>query len=214
MIIGDFIGSGNSAYVKRRKNICIKEYYNYTDLDGIIDEDVFNTLKFIDNKHFVKLLSLRKDMLNKIIGYTYKYVDALNLRIVDLSRDYTLENLADLEELISEFNRLSVLIRDTNGSNLLLQENNVVIIDPDLYEIDYSKTIDELNIHNKQMILNYFYYKFMSCFRGYSFEYLHTMDRLFDIDIKEDTILSDEMRKKLVDEKPIDTIRKLKRELG
>ena len=161
-------------------------------------------------------------ILNKpLIGYTFGITEG-KLNLVKYRRDLikkrnkhiteTIEH--DLEELISEFNRLSVLIRDTNGSNLLLQENNVVIIDPDLYEIDYSKTIDELNIHNKQMILNYFYYKFMSCFRGYSFEYLHTMDRLFDIDIKEDTILSDEMRKKLVDEKPIDTIRKLKRELG
>ena len=198
-----FFDEGGTATIYKNDYIMLKKYKSYCPSKLRISENVFNVLKDINNSSFVKL----NDIIignDQIDGYTYNYIPSNNINIVDESVDYTLENLKKLEKLIKKFNKLHITMIDTKSTNAILQNNNIVIIDPDMYFIDNST---DTRIINNKALIELFKSLYLNCFYGYSFEYENIINDLFDIDISKKD-LTRELSKKLICKRPIDIIKK------
>ena len=198
-----FIVTG-SAVIYKKNNVLYKKYTDnfYASFFGV-NEDVFYALKSIDNKHLMKLYKLHKKD-GEILGYTCKYIKPDKINILKENISYTLDNLRELEKLNEILTKLNIEINDAHEGNIILQKNNVIIIDIDLYCIK-SRSHDYFIIHNKEEILNYIRRLYLE--RIYDNEVIKKIKELFNFKISKDTELSYELSKRLTCKRPIDLIR-------
>ena len=201
------INQGSTATIYRKNDVILKQYYYFAEPRYLIKEDLFYTLKEINHPNLMKLYRLLKN--NDIIeGYICQFIKSTDTKIVERSLSYTLDNLHDLSKLIEIFNQLSILINDATAYNIIMQENKMVIIDPNSYKIDYSLSYERISINNKKQLLEYIKSLYLSCYTGYAFDYYRKINNLFNFKIKSDTNLCDELSKRLVCKKPIDVLKK------
>ena len=203
------IAEGSTASIYKKNNIVLKQYCYYCRPIFKIDEDLFYILKDIDNKNFVKLYKLKKSH-DTIEGYTCEYLEPADIKIVYKDRYYTLDNINDLSKLVERLSYLGILINDAIASNVIMQNNRIVIIDPDSYNVMYSMSYDELLLRNKKELLKYIKDLYSSCFRGYQVDEYEAINKIFDFNVKSDSNLCYELAKRLIYKRPIDMINKIK----
>ncbi|MBR1416246.1 MAG: hypothetical protein IJ572_00310 [Bacilli bacterium] len=203
---------GTTASIKKKNNIVYKKYFVDTPISMKVDKELFDILKEINHKNFLSLLKIR--IINDyVVGYTYKYVKSDDIKITEKDTSYTLDNLRDLEKLVDIFNQSKILMCDTHAFNMITQKDNIVIIDPDSYQIDNKRSYEDFVLGNKIRLLSYIKNLYVNCCKKYDEDYYLAILKIFNIDLRNNLSLSNELSKRLTYKKPIDAIKKIKKSI-
>ncbi len=212
-----YLNKGSCAKIYYNKRIILKKYYSETPINLRIKEDIFNILKDINNRNFIELYdiySTYKENLNHqsiTSAYTAKYYKDNSINPILENKNYLLENFNNLEKLFDIFTNNMICTSDIKRDNSILEKNNIIIIDPDLfYIINSTKTF--LRKTNKIKLLYLFNSIIINSIDD-DLDYprkiriLHNL--LSDIIITDKTNITYELSKKLqYIKKPIDIFKK------
>lgn len=219
-----YLASGECASVRYSNEIIFKEYFSDTIINCRLSEKLFDVLKDINDKHFIKLFEIYSDMsLSELIqyniglrafivdAYTAKYYGDDSINVLYESIDYLLDNFSELEKLFDIFSDNSIVADDVKRENAILSHNGIIIIDPDkFYKASFSK--QDIAFENKNKLLALFMSICISCL-----EKEENKDQfitkifldLVNISIDNKTDITYEISKKLKHvKKPIDYLRK------
>lgn len=156
-----------NAYLYQYRDMIIKRYWALTEYS--ICEQVFDVLCKIDSDNFIKLYELftiisdeEYEQIYKLYlsgkryftkdGYTAKYYEGCSLNPILESSNYLIDNIERIRELVNTFSNAHIMMQDTGFKNVIIQEKNIVIIDPDYYRISNAK-ISKIREHNYKEIL-------------------------------------------------------------
>ena len=166
---------GRNAIVYKLENgISFKEYF--CSGDTIISQSMFEFLKSVNNPNFINLIdryykSLKvkdykaflksisdttptEDIRNidtyKIDAYTYYWIEQESIDFLEEDKEYILENFRALLNLADYFSQNRIGLADIKTDNVICNQNNIVLIDPDMYYFipEFSKT----DIHKKNRL--------------------------------------------------------------
>ena len=164
----DLLCVSNFGFIYRDGNLTIKKY-NDEDLSDYalrITEDIFNEVKDVDSKALLHLRDCYSDLLNiyddydynevGVTGYTYDFIEEDSEPMIDKPMYYTLNSIHELDLLVKEFNKRRILLEDPKAGNSIVTKDNLVIIDPDLFELNQS----DIELRNNYLVANrYIAYK-------------------------------------------------------
>ena len=221
----EFVGHGGWSTIYRYGDIAFKSYCPDTDTHYKIKPEVFDVLKGIDNRHLIKLydiyttismFSLFKEraieLAFNVQAYTAKYYENDSIDILYQPTDYILENFKELEQLFEILTNNRILTVDIHPNNSILQKNNIVIIDPDMFSfseedresLSYMNKINLINLLEKLIVDN----RYTLAGRGF---YEKVTNDLIDFKISSSTDMTYELSKRLKNVKrPIDLFNKLR----
>lgn len=164
-----FSNKGGSAnvYLIDDKKIVFKKYKNKMVLYRVIDFEIFDFLKACDNPHIFNLLETyycRDGILKKmklrcipkkvlIDAYTYEYVETSRERLIDRPTDYFLTNLSELESFLDYLANYHILVHDLSVDNVILNENRMVLIDPDMFRFRTDISRERIRFLNRKALL-------------------------------------------------------------
>lgn len=149
-------GTTASIY-KGEDGIAYKKYFENSEIN--ISQSIFETLKSIDNPHFINLIeryysesqvidynhfieSISKTKPNydftssypyRISLYTYYWIQKDSIDLLEEDKEYLLDNLNELFKLSNILSRNHVKLSDMKVENCLCNKSGIVLIDPDLY---------------------------------------------------------------------------------
>lgn len=188
------IDFGNCAEIYKYKDECLKIYFDSCLYENRISVEEFKILKNIKHENFVELYKLIYKMKdNKIIyGYTMKYYKKEEFEITKNETQYVLYQMEKLFELITKLSTEHIIVDDLKKENIIFNDNNIIIIDPDLFY----KTNLKINIINKtnyKELLKLFKQMFLT----ETYKYFnndnnpnpyHALDELFDIETNKNLV--------------------------
>ena len=141
--------TGYCSVVYHDSDTIFKMYYPNICKDLRLSIDDFDFFKNIKNPHFIELYDaycnrefyetfnyiLRKELF-KVDGYTAKYYSDDSVNVLLEHKDYLLDNLRELEDLIEYFTENNVLVEDLKRDNAILGKNGIVLVDPDMFHVN------------------------------------------------------------------------------
>jgi len=119
-----------------------------------LEREVYNLLKDHNTKAFMNIdktfaykngVYVENNRSFIIDGYRYDYLDRNDNKMIDLPMDYTFKSIDELIKFVTYLNKKGILIRDACSSNCIVGNDNLVVIDPDYYELDNYAFKDNLN---------------------------------------------------------------------
>lgn len=162
----DYIGHGFNAYVYHNNKMALKRYYRGTLPRLRLSPELFDLLKDVRNKHFIRLYDIYCELDNKgleeynsggknfsVDAYTSKYYRRDGTEPLLEKKEYLLENIRELEALFTIFTNEGIITDDIKRENSIFQRKRIIIIDPDLYYIDKNISKKERAIINKRKLL-------------------------------------------------------------
>ncbi len=165
MTLFDDIWKSSSSTIYHFGELCIKEYNPELHLLGdikkyIMDKDVFDKLKLVDNPAFVHLIDYNLDDNNLIKNYMYEYIPAVKEILPHLPLEYTIVSLRFLIDLADHLTCEGIYMFDPNPGNVIITGDGLRVIDTDLYRFDsYDKV--SLKKYNRNMALRYVLNKYI-----------------------------------------------------
>lgn len=162
-----YLDSGSFGAVYLKEDTIIKIYHPecIDPFEGKITLEVFDILKEIHHPNFIELLDVYSnlDLLTlfcrkfnliyhfQIDAYTAKYY--LNSVVNPLleNKDYLLDNLRDIMDLMDIFTQEKIRADDLRSGNMILTKENMIIIDPDYFRLT-TLPLDKLARHNKESL--------------------------------------------------------------
>ena len=179
----------------------LKIYYSHIPNYLRITEEIFKTLKDIDESNFIKLEDYYLE--GKIVGYTTEYIkNEKDFNFLEKDYAYIEYNLRKIEKLILLFTKLGIVIEDVNYRNYLGNSDEIVLIDPDCYrfveEVDsYTLYKEGLLVVNYKKMLGSFvdlfvksFYKDFSKYKIGSAEFNKIIFEIFKYDGTRDSLTS------------------------
>ncbi len=156
-----------NALIYRYRDLIINKYWFCTEF--AINDDVFDKLAMIDNKNLIKLYELftiisdgeYEERLAKYQqgkrffykdGYTAKYYQPDSINPVLEQSNYLIKSIEGLKELTEILSNSKVMMNDTKVENTIIQNNGIVIIDPDYYSLS-NQNIDSIKNYNYKELL-------------------------------------------------------------
>lgn len=164
----EYLTSGECASVSHNSEIILKEYFSDTLINCRLSPKMFDILKDINDKHFIKLVEIYSDMnLSELIqyktnirkffvdAYTAEYYSDDSVNVLYEPTDYILDNFSELENLFDIFTDNSIITDDVKRKNARLSHNGIIIIDPDTF---YTSSLpkQDIAIANKKELLTLF----------------------------------------------------------
>lgn len=149
-----------------------------------IDEETFRTIMEMNLENFCQIYQMLYDENGRFTGYTMKKYDELYVDVLTLPVDYTLDNLRRIEESIKRLTKENILIEDMRDGNAITDDNNVTIIDFDLYKIMKLSGILNISFLNNTALLHLFnemYYRCLCVYHDKYFMDKETINCLFDM---------------------------------
>ena len=211
-----YLDSGECARVRYDDKLIFKEYYISTEPEYRLSPEMFAIFETIDNQHFMKiyniysrmnglrLLSTKTKILPFTIdAYTAKYYKDDNVDVLEAPKDYLLDNFRELEDLFTLFTTNKINPADLKRRNTILNNNGIILIDPDSFSLSSDSKID-LSLKNKKALLNLFKdillecaYKKEECQQNIVSISEKIKADLTDFAISENTEITNELSKKL-----------------
>lgn len=139
------VGHGSTADIYKINDKAIKVFK--IDYQSILSEDTFAFLKSISSPNFMKLDKYKMKYINykKVLEYyTYTFIEESKK---EKTLDYFLDNFERLEKLSKIFSENRIKLGDLTFENVILQEDNIVLIDPDSYI--FSDNLEEIEENNR-----------------------------------------------------------------
>ena len=162
------VGGCSNLYVFN--NYIFKKYYTFVLGENRVKIDVFNALNAIDNRHLLKIYELliekekyenncdeSKDIYENFLNmdvdaYTMPILIKDNTSVLDRKVEFILEMLSEMEELIKTISEGKILLQDIKPSNVLIEENNMILIDWDKYKLVPYELGTILNMNEWQIL--------------------------------------------------------------
>ena len=85
-----------------------------------------------------------------------KYYKNEPIDILTMPTDYTLDNFYNIYRSINKISKNKILINDMHIGNIIMNNNDIIIIDIDYYDKEYSATFDKINKSNYVSLINLF----------------------------------------------------------
>ncbi len=156
-----------NGLIYRYRDMILKKYWYCTEYT--IDEDVFNKLCTIDNDYFIKLYDLftiisddehdekyakyrQGKKFFSLDGYTAKYYQPNYINPLLEKSDYLINSIEGLKELVDTLSNLKITMDDTKIKNTVIQNNGIIIIDPDYYKLS-NKDVEFIKNNNYKELL-------------------------------------------------------------
>lgn len=143
------IKNGCFSDVYRSDDIAVKLYADYANWTKptLMTEQKFDRISSVKSDNFIELYDLimkvddntpkngiwRKDF--RIDGYTARYYLQDSDNPMYKPSSYFISNITGLQALINELSIKGIKLNDVDIPNTILTKDNIVIIDPDLYDI-------------------------------------------------------------------------------
>ncbi len=220
----EYLNQGNCAHIAYDHNIIFKQYFSYTELECRLKVWIFEILKDINSPYFIKLIDIytKKNLMKRIFyriskkffivdAYSAKYYEKEDINILIEPTDYLLDNFRGLESLFEIFSSYAILTGDLHIDNVLFTSQNMIIIDPDFFELYYG---NDLKIKNKRKLLslcrNICKNTLKFRLKNYSEEVIYNfLNELTNFKVDDKTDISYELSKRLKGcKRPIDLITK------
>lgn len=165
MSIFDHVWKTNGSTIYHMGDICIKEYNPELYLLGeiekyIMDKDVFDKLKLVDNPVFMHLIDYELDETKNIKKYMYEYIPSANTTLAHIPIEYTIVSLRFLINFADYLTEEGIHMLDPNPGNVILTPDGLRVIDADLYRFDKGDKVS-LKKFNRNMALQYVLNKYI-----------------------------------------------------
>lgn len=142
----------NSEIMRLSDGSVYKKYFNEAEDTNHITLEVFEFIKLLNNEHMVKLIERFYQVKNNLKAndiisaperytidvYTYEWVKEDNIDILNMPVDYLLDNMNELLHLVDYLSAFGLYMIDVMTDNAVLNENGIVLIDPDIYTFEYN----------------------------------------------------------------------------
>lgn len=160
-----YLSSGGCAKIFSDGKTILKCYYENLGSIYRIDCSLFCILRDIINDNFIELYescpidsfveTLKYNLgLPYLVGaYTAKFYKEGNIDILKCNKDYLLDNLFRIEKLFYEFALQQITVYDLKRDNVILTNNNIVIIDPDMFYISNEDKECVREVNRRELIV-------------------------------------------------------------
>lgn len=149
----------------------LKQYFKSTNDALKLNDDVYSTIKEIDNDHLIKIyeaytsikhfLGYKKGKNSFIIDvYLAMRYNEVEKNILYDQKEYLLENLYSIENLMKILSNSAILAGDLSSSNTAFTESSMVLIDPDSF-VHSTNTFEENEIENMKTFIEYIAFLFI-----------------------------------------------------
>lgn len=162
----DFMSSGScgKVYSKSDEQI-IKTYFKETVDLYKLNNDVFSIIKDIKSPNLIEIYDVYTSLIHyykylrgktefKVDAYAAKYYQGTEKNVLRDSKEYLLENMYGLEQLVHELSNSAILVGDLSRENTIFTESNMVIVDPDLF----SHSVLSFKENQEENIISYLDY--------------------------------------------------------
>ena len=179
--------------------------------------EVLKKIRELDLPNFYKILEFLFDKDNNFVAYTMKHYDSTDKSIITMPSAYTLDNFYTL---VGSFNILTdndIAVDDLHSFNAIIGEENMTLIDADLYYFNYTNNDIEEKKKLSKYNLKYLLYLFSDIYGDAIIEVLgydvHTT-RAITSELFNGVESIDNISKKLTKYKyPIDYIKDIRKTL-
>lgn len=163
-----YLSKGYCGSVYYNNDMIFKKYHRFAHSCSKLKPEMFDFLKTVNNPHFMEFYEIycKMDLEQlseyldgnysfKVDAYAAKYYPDDSVKALFEKKDYLLDNFREIEKLFDEFANNGVMVKDSKRENVLLSNNGIIIIDPDLYLFSEEK-ISNIVIANKKELLQLF----------------------------------------------------------
>ena len=147
----------------------VKQYYKYTHDRNRVHYETYEIVNNLNNNHLLKIQELliereKYDTLKSaednfketiIDAYIAPFYKSDKSSILDKNTDFILEMLNELKDLAIKLASKKVALDDVKPENLIIQENNMIIIDWDKFNV-VDDEVDLITSYNIYFILYLF----------------------------------------------------------
>ncbi len=128
----DKLGEGliYSDVYKISDEVCLKVFKTISD---DINFDVLSLIKDLELSHFYIIYDFLFNKTGKFNGYTMKYYPGKTIDILTMPTSYTLDNFSSIYNSILKLTDNGIVVSDLHSGNVITDENNITVIDADLY---------------------------------------------------------------------------------
>lgn len=117
-------------------NMMLKKYRDSCFRRLRLNKDVCDIIQRIDSPHIYKindLLFSKNEKKSPVAAYTYQYVKSDHVDILTMPTEYMIYNMNELSKLFTKFSDYHIRVGDLKTENTVLQKDNIVLIDLDLF---------------------------------------------------------------------------------
>ncbi len=185
-----------------------KKYYVNTLSDYRLKYSVFVILNEMRHPNIICPLedyydSKPDDLKPSIMaGYTYDYIIGHAVDLLYRPKDYLLENLRSIEKLFDQLAKEGVQVSDLKPDNVVLNENRIVIIDPDCFQKMPKEAIKYTSRMNKRLLL-YLMRDLLSKNMGPTSFCIRDINSLFSSELEDEKDMTSFVAKRLMFKKRI-----------
>lgn len=135
-----------------------------------INFQIFNVMRYIKNRHLAEIYELlicrdnydsnmnsQTNFLLKLIdGYTMPIYNPDDINVLDKDLEYIFEMIYEFDQLIKLLTYMKILIGDVRPDNSIIQENNIILIDWDIFRVCHNIDFETLLRANQDRINTFF----------------------------------------------------------
>jgi len=138
--------------------LCLKKLNHLGD----IDYRIIKAIRDLKLKNFYEIYDLLFNKKGEFKGYTMKYYKKEDFNIFTMPTYYTLNNLFNIYSSMLKLTEECIHVSDMHEDNAILSNNDITVIDVDLFEfslyIPYDKLL-RLNVNAVRSLFKKIYYK-------------------------------------------------------
>ena len=150
---------GGFGIVYRLDNVkCLKCFYSNNLAKSI---DVMRDIRELRLDNYYQIYDFLFDNNGDFCGYEMKYYQGHDIDIMTMSTEYSIENLRKIAASFRRLNEKRISVVDLNKNNVILDHNNIIVIDTDLYRRCYCSSDELMQMNNDalcRLFINLYYY--------------------------------------------------------
>ena len=167
----------------------LKTYNDETVSYYRINNEMFETIKALNNSHIMKIYDIlyKNKEADIIEAYIGEYIKSDNVDVMLKETDYLLENIKEVEDLSQKLNEHNILLDDMTYNNVILTDSKIVLIDMDSWK-NIKSSKEETKRINKMEVLVLFKRIIQSTIAKQKYDnawFYTTTQELFDFDREE-----------------------------
>lgn len=208
----NLLDRGSSAAVyKISDDVCLKKFYPWSLEHLVLRSDELQVIKKLKLSNIYEVYEFLYNSKNDFAGYTMKFYqkEIMDLFLVETS--FILDNFTSIDKSIIELAKHNICLYDMHGSNAIINNNGITLIDVDDSHFDYSSSVDDIiSINREQVsrILKDIFYESLKLFYRYDYVKLYDERVILELSRKYGIYGIDFLCKELEDYKyPIDYVK-------
>jgi len=146
---------------------CLKVYKNIES----VNKEVLEYIRNLHLKNYYEIYNFYNNRRGIFKAHTMKYYQDEDIDILTMPTEYTLDNLFGIQTSVDILTQNNIQIEDTHTGNIIMDNNNITIIDTDLYAFNRFHTKEQLQFKNIQKLEYLFREIYAEAIADYHSEY-------------------------------------------